>query len=224
MRFLLAAALSLFCLESFKAQNTTRFGVITGFNSAYIENVRSGFDDVSIAGEEVDLNGVTRYDATLGFNLGVALMIDLTENISFHSEMFYSMKGFRSTETDLTHKYKNICLPLYLSYALDDSFSFLAGIEGAYLFSAISKSTDGSQVDLFGEDFLNYRSYDVGGMLGAMFQDPDNGLAFSVRYIHGFVSTMPNEITISDEVGTTIDTAKSGFYNRCFNFSIHYYM
>ena len=224
MRFLLAAALSLFCLESFNAQNTTRFGVITGLNSAYIENVRSGFDDVSVAGDEVDLNGVTRYDATLGFNSGFALMIDLTEKISFHSEIFYSMKGFRSTKTDLTHKYQNVCLPLYLSYGLDDSFSFLAGIEGAYLFRAISKSTDGSNVNLLVNDFLNYRIYDVGGVLGAMFQDPDNGLAFSVRYIHGFVSTMPNEITISDEVGTTIGTVKSGFYNRCFNFSIHYYL
>ena len=224
MRFLLAAALCLLCVESFKAQNTTRFGFITGFNSAYIENVRSGFNDVSIAGEEVDLNGVTRYDATLGFNSGVALMIDLTEKISFHSEMFFSMKGFRSSETDLTHKYQNVCLPLYLSYGLDDSFSFLTGIEGAYLFRAISKSTNGSKVDLLGEDFLNYRSYDVGGVLGAMFQDPDNGLAFSVRYIHGFVSTMPNEITITDEVGTAIGTAKSGFYTRCFNFSVHYYL
>lgn len=224
MRFLLVAALSLFCSESFKAQNTTRFGVITGFNSAYIENVRSGFDDVYLAGEEVDLNGVTRYDATLGFNSGFALMIDLTEKISFHSEMFYSMKGFRSTETALNHKYQNVCFPLCLSYGLDDSFSFLAGIEGAYLFRAISKSTDGSKIDLLGDDFLNYRSYDVGGVMGAIFQDPDNGLAFSVRYIHGFVSTMPNEITISNEVGTTVGTAKSGFYNRCFNFSVHYYL
>ena len=224
MRFLLAAALSLLCLENFKAQNTTRFGFITGFNSAYIENVRSGFDEVSIAGEDVDLNGVTRYDATLGFNSGVALMIDLTEKISFHSEMLYSIKGFRSTETDLTHKYQNICLPLCLSYSLDDSFSFLAGVEGAFLFKAISKSSDGSKVDLLKEDFLNYRRYDVGGVLGAMFQDPDNGLAFSIRYTHGFVSTMPNEHTLTDEVGTTIGTAKSGFYNRCFNFSVHYYL
>ena len=75
MRFLLAAALILFCLESFKAQNTNRFGFIAGFNSAYIENVRSGFDDVSIAGEQVDLNGITRYDATLGFNSGFALIL-----------------------------------------------------------------------------------------------------------------------------------------------------
>ena len=224
MRFLLTAALSLFCLESVKAQNTARFGFITGFNSAYIENVRSGFDEVSISGEDVDLNGVTRYDATLGFNSGVALMVDLTEKISVHSEVFYSMKGFRSIETDLTHKYHNVSLPLYLSYGLDDSFSFLAGVEGAYLFRAISISSDGSKVDLHGEDFLNFRSYDVGGVLGAMFQDPDNGLAFSVRYIHGFVSTMPNEITITDEVGTAIGTAKSGFYNRCFNFSVHYYL
>ena len=223
MRFLLAAALSLLCLESYKAQNTTRFGFITGFNSAYIENVRSGFDELSIA-DEVDLNGVTRYDTMLGFNSGVALTIDLTEKISFNSEMLYSMKGFRSTKTDLTHKYQNVCLPLYFSYGLDNSFSFFVGIEGAYLFRAISKSTDGSKVDLLSEDFLNYRSYDVGGVLGAMFQDSDNGLAFSVRYIHGFVSTIPNEITISDEVGTTIGTAKSGFYNRCFNFSIHYYL
>ena len=50
---------------------------------------------------------------------------------------------------------------------------------GSILVQAISKSTDGSNVNLLINDFLNYRIYD-GGVLGAMLQDPDNGLAFLV--------------------------------------------
>jgi hypothetical protein len=156
-------------------------------------------------------NGTLNFKNMTNTNFGLVAQIGLTDNFSIQPELNYVQKGFRLNETkDLT--LYNVPIPLgvnvvtavkYLDMPILAKYKFRGQGASGYVFAgpSVGYALNGNlethaQVIIdfkvasipFNLDAVNYKRFEVGGVVGAGFEVPIGGakLFGEARYTQGF--------------------------------------
>ena len=120
-----------------------------------------------------------------GYHGGVFANLALSRPFSLQPEVLYSMKGSQGpTDIDDSSQYLTyIDVPVALRATTGPGFFVETGPQVGFLLKAKANGT-GEYVDAK----ANYRSVDVGYLLGAGYQPKDGGLGIGLRYNGSFLS------------------------------------
>jgi hypothetical protein len=152
-------AITLMAVASASAQNVN-IGAKAGLNSYNIENNNSEFD------------------SKIGFNFGLIGHTHLNEFFAVQPEIFYSVQGAKSGNTDVNLAYINV--PVLLQFMFDNGFRIQTGPQLGFMMNAEAKNNNDT-INI--EE--NYKSIDLGLNIGASFLNSSTGFGFDARYVHG---------------------------------------
>jgi Outer membrane protein beta-barrel domain len=146
-----------------------------------------------------------KYDAKVGFNVGLLGHIHLAKQVALQPELVYSAQGAKYTsagiDTKLNLGYLNV--PLLIQYMFDNGFRLQAGPQIGFLLAAKAKTGD-VEIDI--KDNLKKVDFSIGAGIG--YVHPASGFGVDARYNIGVTNI--NENT----------TSKS--YNRGLQLGIFY--
>jgi hypothetical protein len=135
--------------------------------------------------------GNTDYKA--GFNLGLLGHIHLTGNFGLQPEIYYSLQGAKSGNTNINLGYMNI--PVLVQYMFNNGFRLQAGPQLGFLLSAKSK-TSGANTDI--KD--NYKTIEVGLSFGGSYVHPPTGFGVDLRFNRGLTNISDiNNVTATNQ-------------------------
>lgn len=120
-----------------------------------------------------------KYDAKVGFNVGLLAHIHLAKQVAFQPELVYSVQGAKYTtagiDTKLNLGYLN--MPLLIQYMFDNGFRLEAGPQIGFLLAAKSK-TGNVEIDI--KNNLKKVDFSIGAGLG--YVHPATGFGVDARY------------------------------------------
>jgi hypothetical protein len=144
-----------------QAQNTPRFGIMGGLQSASIRSTISS-------------------DGKFGIHLGGVAEIPVSEQFVIRPQLLYSMKGGSSFGSSVSLNY--IELPVHAVYKAEVGNGKLFGGIGPYFgFLAGATDEDGDKID-------DINSFDAGFSLLGGYELTENKLAFNLFYNSGLTN------------------------------------
>lgn len=176
-----------------------------GISAQVTTSARAGasFSSVHFKGDDNSNQGrITGYG-------GIAVRIDLPNQLYFQPELLYSIRGYRFPPTIFNTGgrlgFGYITVPLLAGYKLSKNFSIMAGPELGYLVRARS-NFDGTSVDVL----PNFRrKFNVDADAGAAYNITKE-LSLEARFSFGVTALFRGVQT--DDNGNEIGTVKDGFH------------
>ena len=154
-----------------------------------------------------------------GIHFGIFASADVTQKVNLQTELLYSSKGYKYTETvDVAGGNLNLnylTLPILVGYRISETFLVNIGPEMGYLVSAYSKF-DSEKIDV-SRTWDN--KFDIGIAAGLEFNISEKVL-LGVRYTHGFSSVIRNAYYSDIDGNITGERAK--FQNRSLQLTLGY--
>ncbi len=169
---------------------------------------------VGINGSQISGDGVGGFNQP-GLLIGAGAEFPVGDRTTLEPEIFYSMKGSRTTESQadtlgifFIYRLNYIELPLLLNYRVRDDFFVSFGPSAAFLFSA--RVDDGFGFEDVRPDF---RPFDFQGNVALEYRFFD-AIGFNMRLSHSLTSM--NRIPVND-LG-----ARAAAYNFSLSFTVRY--
>lgn len=162
----------------------------------------AGFSNLHLKGENSNQGRITGYG-------GIAVKIDLPNQLYFQPELLYSIRGYRFPpsyfNTGGRMSFGYITVPLLAGYRLSKNFSIVAGPELGYLVH-VRSHFDGTGYNVS----QNYRrKWNVDADAGAACNITKE-LRLEARFSFGVTALLRGVLT--DENGNEIGTVKDGFH------------
>jgi hypothetical protein len=158
------------------------FVLITGASQAQHINIgiKGGLNAYTLQG---DNSG--NFDPKLSFNVGLLGHIHMDKQFALQPEVVYSVQGtqYKSGGNDVKLNLNYVNIPFLFQYMFDNGFRLEAGPQLGILASAKSE-TGNASADIKN----NYKSTDVGLVVGMSYVKPSTGFGYDLRYVHGFTN------------------------------------
>ena len=177
MKFYLISIITIMVLlASTATAQHTNIGIKGGLNSYNIEtNNGSGFDSM------------------IGLHAGLLGHIHLNDQFGLQPEVYYSMQGAKSGNSEIKLDYINV--PLLLQYMFDNGFRIQAGPQLGLLLNA--KAENDSSVNIKDE----FKSLDLGLSVGASYVHVSTGFGIDARYNLGLTDISESSLVESTNRG-----------------------
>ncbi len=142
--------------------------------------IKGGLNAYTIKG---DNSG--NFDPKLSFNVGLLGHIHMDKQFALQPEVVYSVQGtqYKSGGNDVKLNLNYVNIPFLFQYMFDNGFRLEAGPQLGILASAKSE-TGNASADVKN----NYKSTDVGLVVGMSYVKPSTGFGYDLRYVHGFTN------------------------------------
>ncbi len=142
--------------------------------------IKGGLNAYNIKGDNSSNN-----DMKYSFHVGLLGHIHLDNQIALQPEIIYSVQGtkYKSNGNDSQLNLNYVNIPLLIQYMFDNGFRIEAGAQLGILASA--KSEVGN---ITTEVKSNFKSTDIGAVVGMSYVKPSTGLGFDIRYNHGLTN------------------------------------
>jgi hypothetical protein len=162
----------------------------------------ASFSSLHFKGDNPNQGRITGYG-------GIAVKIDLPNQLYFQPELLYSIRGYRFPPTNFNTggrvSFGYITVPLLAGYKVSKNFSIMAGPELGYLVRARSHF-DGTSIDVL----QNYRrKFNVDADAGVAY-NITRELSLEARFSFGVTALFRGVQT--DVNGNEIGTVKDGFH------------
>lgn len=142
--------------------------------------IKGGLNTFTINGDNSGGN-----DYKLGFHIGLLSHHHMGDQFALQPEIYFSTQGTSFNNGDLNLNYVNI--PLLFQYMFDNGFRLEAGPQLGILTSAETKIGNNT------EDVKNdFKSTDIGLVMGMSYVKPSTGLGYNIRYNHGLTDITEN--------------------------------
>ena len=142
-----------------------------------------------------------KYDAKIGFNIGLLGHVHLAKQLALQPELVYSAQGAKFTtagiETKLNLGYLNI--PILVQYMFDNGFRLQAGPQIGFLLAAKAK-TGSTEIDF--KDNLKKVDFSIGAGIG--YVNPATGFGVDARYNIGVSNINDNTTSKSYNRGLQV--------------------
>ena len=182
----------------------TAFTLLLITTAAQAQNInlgiKGGLNAYTIKGDNT-----SNFDPKYSFHVGLLGHIHMVEQFALQPEVNFSAQGtrYKSNGADLNLDLNYINIPLLFQYMFDNGFRLEAGPQLGILASAKSKLGN-TTTDVKS----NFKSTDIGLVVGMSYVKPSTGLGFDIRYNYGITNI--NE-------STTVNA-----YNRGFQVGLFY--
>lgn len=172
---------------------STTIAILLLFGVANAQHVNIGIKG-GLNGFTLHSDNSTNYNPRVGFNLGLLGHMHLSPSFAFQPEVQFSLQGaeYREGGADHSLKLNYVNIPLLVQYMFDNGFRLQAGPQLGILASASSVQGN-SDSDVM----QDYKSADVGLILGVSYVKPSTGFGIDLRYNHGLTSISASDATKS---------------------------
>ncbi len=188
MKSFLFALIALILLTVSTQAQHVNIGIKGGLNAYTIQGDNSG-----------------NFDPKLSFNVGLLGHIHMDKQFALQPEVVFSGQGtqYKSGGSDVKLNLNYVNIPLLFQYMFDNGFRLEAGPQLGILASAKSEIGNNST-----DVKNNYKSTDIGLVVGMSYVKPSTGFGYDLRYVHGLTDISENNASNS--------------YNRGLQFGLFY--
>jgi len=151
-----------------------------------------------------------------GFHAGLAFHLGEWQGLSVQPELLYSQKGSTQQESfyDLKRRLTYLDVPVPVRYQSGNFFGE-AGPQLGFLLSASLESSQGGEATDIKD---NYRTLDVGYLLGVGYQPARGGFGVGLRYNGAFMRA-PQDVAVAGQ-----PTAQTSLRNSAFQAYASYFL
>lgn len=162
---------------------------------------------LNLADQKYSLDGTT-VDTKMksGLNAGVFFVASINDKFAIQPELLFSMEGCKMTLPDLDYDYvisfNYLSIPILARYNITDRISIHAGPQLAFLMSANSELSNGTQV--MNVDIKEYyKTMELSGAIGGEI-DIIAGLGAGARYVFGLTKIHKDDIDNDGKVKNNV--------------------